>query len=75
MYKSVPKVFGINCANEDEQRLNAGLKKRKNNPHHSFANYIAISFTLFIICTPCTNAAPPFMAAAMCTASIIWASL
>lgn len=37
--------------------------------------YIAISFTLFIICTPCTNVAPPRIAAATCTASIICASL
>jgi hypothetical protein len=38
-------------------------------------HHIDIAFTLFIICTPCTKAAPPLIAAATCTASIICASL
>ncbi len=42
----------------------------------TFAHFhIEIAFTLFIICTPCTRAAPPLIAAATCTASIICASL
>jgi hypothetical protein len=30
LYKSVPKAFGINCANEVDKRNSAGVKKNKN---------------------------------------------